>query len=272
MPGALRRRGRAGREDRRPAGLGPASGRRPRCGRGRLPAQPAARRPPGRRRRQPGSTSPPRGASTACPSRTAATPTRSSPPPSRASSAAWSSAASTPTTPRTRQATPRRARGGVVRRRARAARDRRDPRRRRRVPGGAGRRDKAGTFVNWEGRPRPFEAVLGNPASLPDLRVLAGIAEELGRPLGLPHRRRGAGADGGDGAVGRRPRHHGDAGGFQRRAATPRALVLATWKQLVDNGSMQDGDERTPPPRVRPVARVSQKVVRRARPDGHTDR
>ena len=50
--------------------------------------------------------------------------------------------------------------------------------------------DKAGTFVNWEGRPRPFEAVLGNPASLPDLRVLAGIAEELaelgqGSPLGF---------------------------------------------------------------------------------------
>ena len=39
--------------------------------------------------------------------------------------------------------------------------------------------DKAGTFVTWEGRPRPFEAVLTNPASLPDLRVLAGIAEEL---------------------------------------------------------------------------------------------
>ena len=50
--------------------------------------------------------------------------------------------------------------------------------------------DKAGTFVNWEGRPRAFDAVLGNPASLPDLRVLAGIAEELaalgqGSPLGF---------------------------------------------------------------------------------------
>ena len=39
--------------------------------------------------------------------------------------------------------------------------------------------DKAGMFVTWEGRPRPFEQVLGNPGSLPDLRVLSGIAEEL---------------------------------------------------------------------------------------------
>ncbi len=50
--------------------------------------------------------------------------------------------------------------------------------------------DKAGTFVTWEGRPRPFEAVFTVPSSLPDLRILAGIAEELaqlghGDPLGF---------------------------------------------------------------------------------------
>ncbi len=39
--------------------------------------------------------------------------------------------------------------------------------------------DKAGTFVTWEGRTRPFEAVLHNPGSMPDLRVLSGIADEL---------------------------------------------------------------------------------------------
>ena len=45
--------------------------------------------------------------------------------------------------------------------------------------------DKAGMFVTWEGRPRPFEAVFSNPASLPDLRILSGIAEEAGKPLGF---------------------------------------------------------------------------------------
>ena len=45
--------------------------------------------------------------------------------------------------------------------------------------------DKAGSFVNWEGRLRPFEAALRNPASLPDLRILSGIAEEMGTPLGF---------------------------------------------------------------------------------------
>ena len=45
--------------------------------------------------------------------------------------------------------------------------------------------EKSGTFVTWEGRPRPFETVLTDTHALPDLRVLAGIAEELGRPLGF---------------------------------------------------------------------------------------
>ncbi len=44
--------------------------------------------------------------------------------------------------------------------------------------------DRAGTFVNWEGRVRQFGKVLHNPSSLPDLRILAGIAEELGTSLG----------------------------------------------------------------------------------------
>ena len=44
--------------------------------------------------------------------------------------------------------------------------------------------ERNGTFVNWEGRLRPFEQVLESSA-LTDIRVLAGIAEELGRRLGF---------------------------------------------------------------------------------------
>jgi NADH-quinone oxidoreductase subunit G len=39
--------------------------------------------------------------------------------------------------------------------------------------------EKAGTFVTWEGRPRPFGQVLAGGHALPDVRVLAGIAEEM---------------------------------------------------------------------------------------------
>ena len=87
---------------RRPARLGAPPCRRPRCRRGRLPADPAARRSSRRRRRRPGSTPPPRGASTTCPRPPAATATRSSPRSPTAASVASSSAAWTPTTPPTR--------------------------------------------------------------------------------------------------------------------------------------------------------------------------
>ena len=122
--------------------------------------------------------------------------------------------------------------------------------------------DKAGTFVTWEGRPRPFDAVFSNPGSLPDLRVLAGIADELaalgqGSSLGfrtVPEVRAEMEAMGPwDGTrpepvLGKEPR---------RPRAKAGALVLAGWKQLLDQGSMQDGDPHLAATRRPAVALVS---------------
>ena len=44
--------------------------------------------------------------------------------------------------------------------------------------------EKAGTFVNWEGRLRPFAPALP-PTATSDARVLAALAEEVGVDLGL---------------------------------------------------------------------------------------
>jgi NADH-quinone oxidoreductase subunit G len=119
--------------------------------------------------------------------------------------------------------------------------------------------DKAGTFVNWEGRLRSFDAVLGNPASLPDLRVLAGIADELGRPLSFR-------------TVAEARAQMEEIGGWDgERAALSRdgvpsvdpldapagQMALATWKQMIDNGSMQDGEEHLRRTARAAVARVS---------------
>jgi len=120
--------------------------------------------------------------------------------------------------------------------------------------------DKAGMFVNWEGRPRPFEAVFTNPASLPDLRILAGIADECGVPLGF---RTTAEARS-------QMEEFGPWDGDRARLAPAPAptdrkvlktkLTLATWKQLVDNGSMQDGDDHLKATGRRAVARVTQET------------
>ncbi|QYJ03805.1 NADH-quinone oxidoreductase subunit G [Nocardioides panacisoli] len=108
---------------------------------------------------------------------------------------------------------------------------------------------KAGTFVNWEGRARSFEAAMEQPGALPDLRVLAGISEEMGHPIGFrtvaEARREMAQLGPWDGerpgletsearSSHSTPRTAGDAGD---------GLRLATWKLSLDNGSMQAGDK-----------------------------
>ena len=124
--------------------------------------------------------------------------------------------------------------------------------------------DKAGTFVNWEGRLRQFETILGNPGSLPDLRILAGIAEELsalgaGRPLGFRtvdearvQMEDFGGWDGDRATLPERPK--------STTAPSTDGLALATWKQMIDNGSMQDGDDHMRATARMPVARVSAQV------------
>jgi NADH-quinone oxidoreductase subunit G len=117
--------------------------------------------------------------------------------------------------------------------------------------------DKSGMFVTWEGRPRPFEAVFRNPGSLPDLRVLAGIAEEAGSPLGFrtPAEARAQMEDLGP-WDGDRPALSTSAQPKPRKVLKTK-LALATWKQMVDNGSMQDGDDHYRATARRPVARIT---------------
>jgi NADH-quinone oxidoreductase subunit G len=120
--------------------------------------------------------------------------------------------------------------------------------------------DKAGTFVTWEGRPRSFDEVFTNPQALPDSRVLAGIAEELDRPLGFR-------------SVAEVRAQMQDLGPWDGDRATldpvttatpataaATTLALATWKQLLDNGSMQDGDDNLRATARNAVALVSKSV------------
>ena len=217
---------------------------------------PVAVRSPTPRR---GSTWPPPGASSTCPRRPAATPTRSSPRPPPASSAAWSSAASTPTTWPTRPPPARRSRPPASWSASRS-RESEVTRAADVVFPVAPVTDRAGTFVNWEGRVRPFGKVLHNAgvAARPAgpgrhrrgarrTRWASGPAEQVwdemdaGRPVGRRAGRRD------------RPRRRD---GRQRAQARPtgEALALASWKQLLDDGRMQDGDEAMRATARKPVA------------------
>jgi NADH-quinone oxidoreductase subunit G len=102
--------------------------------------------------------------------------------------------------------------------------------------------EKAGTFLNWEGRPGSFGPAIPVPGVEPDLVILGRIADEMDVHLGLP-----------DTAAARR--ELGTLAGWRGiRTSAPdyppaaRSLpgtgeaVLATWHQLIDTGRMQDGE------------------------------
>ena len=103
--------------------------------------------------------------------------------------------------------------------------------------------------------------VLAKPASLPDLRVLAGIADELGSPLGFrtvaEARAQMEELGPWDGA---RPSMDAAVVPTGSTNLGQEGLVLSSWKQLIDNGSMQDGDDNLAATARPAVARVSRKV------------
>ncbi len=101
--------------------------------------------------------------------------------------------------------------------------------------------EKAGTFLDWEGRARPFEQVLGTSGHLTDGRVLHVLADELDVPLGLPDVAAARAEIGRIGAApGTAPAPSADAA----PAPEPQAgeAVLASWHWLLDDGSLQDGE------------------------------
>ncbi|SDG44509.1 NADH-quinone oxidoreductase subunit G [Sinosporangium album] len=102
--------------------------------------------------------------------------------------------------------------------------------------------EKAGTFVNWEGRGRTFEVALDVPGVMSDLRVIAAIADHMDIHLGLPDavtaRRELASLGVWRGA---RPAAPSVTGGSAVPPAAGQA-TLASWHLLLDDGTLQDGE------------------------------
>jgi NADH-quinone oxidoreductase subunit G len=101
--------------------------------------------------------------------------------------------------------------------------------------------EKAGSFTDWQGRSRPFEAALTSNAA-PDLRVLQTLADELGIDLGFRTAEQAAAEMARLGVW--------DGARQSCPATTSRGAVslqsgeavLAGWRMLLDAGRLQDGE------------------------------
>jgi NADH-quinone oxidoreductase subunit G len=117
--------------------------------------------------------------------------------------------------------------------------------------------EKAGLFLDWEGRMRSFDATLESTSALPDLRVLHRLAEAMGVDLGTPD---AAAVQAEIAALGTWSGERPAAPSVGAAAATSAGsgeAVLATWHLLLDDGRLQDGVPELAGTRSPSVARVS---------------
>jgi len=128
--------------------------------------------------------------------------------------------------------------------------------------------EKSGSFLNWEGRARSFDAAVNDSLNRSDLRILSMIAEEMGTSLNL-------------GTVtaaakeiatiknwqGERFKMKSVSAGAQPHLSTNEALITS-WRRLLDLGTLQEGEENLAGTARQTVAVISEK---RAQALGVTD-
>ena len=102
---------------------------------------------------------------------------------------------------------------------------------------------RSGTYVNWEGRLRPFGLTIEPVAAMPDCRVLDTLAVEMDADL---YTATPAAAADELARLGSRPAGNGLAADHAGTTTPPEQgageAVLASWRTLLDNGSMQDNE------------------------------
>ena len=116
--------------------------------------------------------------------------------------------------------------------------------------------EKAGAFMNWEGRIRSFDAALRSSAGS-DARVLHVLADELGVDLGLPTVEAATDELTALGRWAGPPPPGPDVVGPPPTVPGPGRAVLAGWRMLLDAGRLQDNEPHLAATARRPVARLS---------------
>ena len=103
--------------------------------------------------------------------------------------------------------------------------------------------EKSGSFINWEGRPRSFEKAIADSLTRSDLRILSMLADEMGTPIDLPTVTAAAkelkSIGTWDGATASSP----DVSFAPIAAPTGDQAILHSWRQLLDLGTLQGGEE-----------------------------
>jgi NADH-quinone oxidoreductase subunit G len=116
--------------------------------------------------------------------------------------------------------------------------------------------EKGGTFVNWEGRGRSFEAPIKVPGLQSDLAVIGNLADRMDVHLGLPDAKAARRELSALGAWRGTRVAAPSTGSRARPAPAAGEALLATWHLLLDEGRLQDGE-----PYLAGTARAAEALV-----------
>ena len=119
--------------------------------------------------------------------------------------------------------------------------------------------EKSGSFLNWEGRARAFDAAVSESLNRSDVRILSALADVMGESIML-------------GTVSATAREISQLGKWdgarvdftpvapgQAPAASSDQAVLTSWRRLLDMGTMQRGEDNLAGTRRQTVAVISEK-------------
>ena len=119
--------------------------------------------------------------------------------------------------------------------------------------------EKSGSFLNWEGRPRSFDAAVSDSLNRSDLRILSMIAEEIGTPLNLGTVTAAIKEIASIGKwEGARVSFNSISASAQPVMTADQALITS-WRRLLDLGTLQQGEENLAGTARRTVAVISPK-------------
>jgi len=119
--------------------------------------------------------------------------------------------------------------------------------------------EKSGSFLNWEGHPRNFEAAVANSLQRSDVRILSMIADELARPIGLPTVKSSAREMASLGLWDGASAEFAPVVAADSHSVSGNEAILTSWRRLLDDGSLQEGEENLAGTARKPVVVISPK-------------
>jgi NADH-quinone oxidoreductase subunit G len=119
--------------------------------------------------------------------------------------------------------------------------------------------EKSGSFLNWEGRPRAFDAAVSESLNRSDVRILSALADAMGTSIML-------------GTVSATAREIAQLGKWDgaritftpvasKQPTSPRGnqAIITSWRRLLDMGTLQCGEDNLAGTRRQTVAVISEK-------------